>query len=268
MHPPVSSCSRRVRLPYAVESESSSPPTLRLRGRVRLPYAVESESSSPPTLRLRGRVRLPYAVESESSSPPTLRLRGQSAYAVSTLFVGQGLSALYSYSRCTRRCQVAPVDPPTLSALNSSARGCLRRRGRVLESAYAVQVATVESAYAVRGCQRGRVLESAYAVQVATVESESAYAVSTQFVGEAESSSPPTRRCQLAPVESAYAVSTQFVAEAKSSSPPTLSYSICRSGVAYSSKDASISRLCQDAPVGRVLESAYVVIHIASGCHT
>ncbi|KAI5789150.1 hypothetical protein EDC01DRAFT_728944, partial [Geopyxis carbonaria] len=182
MHPPVSTCTRRVRVVQSAYAVSHTQfigqglPTLssipRCTRRCQL-APVESAYA----------VSTQFVAEAESSSPPMLSVILNSSV--------RGCLRCHPYSRCTRRCQLAPVEaesssPPTLSSIPRCTR-----RSRVVESAYPTLSVILYSS--VRGCLR------------------------------CHPYSRCTRRCQLAPVESAYAVSTQFVDEAESSSEPTLS---------------------------------------------
>ncbi|KAI5791149.1 hypothetical protein EDC01DRAFT_630635 [Geopyxis carbonaria] len=183
MHPPVSTCTRR-----------SSP-------RVRLPYAAES--SSPPTLHRRVRV-LESAYPTPSGPSRRVRLRRQHSIRQS----GVAYADIHTQD-APAGVNLHPSSPPTLSALYSSAKGCLRRQS------YSIQ----------RQCRVapvGRVLESAYPT-------------------------PPSRRVRL-----------PYAAEAESPSPPTLSalYSSAR-GCLHRYSYPRCTRRCQLAPAGRVFESAY-----------
>ncbi|KAI5807214.1 hypothetical protein EDC01DRAFT_782001 [Geopyxis carbonaria] len=193
MHPPVSTCTRRVRLPYAVESAyptlSKPSPSRRVRLRcqhsIRRPGAAYADiptqdapagvkllPSSPPTLS-------GAANEAESSSPPTL-------------------SKLPPLSpRCQHSIRrPGAVSTPFLLKMHPPVSSCSRR----VRLPYAV------STQFVTGDKMHPVAEAESSIRLPYgFEVESAYAVSTLFIPRC------TRRCQVAPVESAYAVSTQFV---------------------------------------------------------
>ncbi|KAI5778027.1 hypothetical protein EDC01DRAFT_635246 [Geopyxis carbonaria] len=175
--------------PPTLQPLRSSPPTIRLRGRVVESATLQPLRSSLPTIRLRGRVVESATLQPLRSSPPTIRLRGrvvESAYPTAVEIESAYPTPSRPSRRVRLRCQhsihtqdapvgvnLHPSSPPTLQPLRSSPP-TLRRRGRVVESAYAVSTLFILKMHpSVSTCTRR---------------------VRLPYVVEAESSSPPTLR--------------------------------------------------------------------------